>query len=140
MTIYTAPASFAPLMPTGGTTSDKTRVSTGCPPLLGVRLERVTRHSETELRAAEEAVFARRTAEVATLNTLAAEGRLTNAESSRRHAESYDRQEQGQAEAKAAFGLPSEEAVRKDAEAAARSAIAAVWERHIAHQEERFDL
>ncbi len=137
---FHTPSSFAPLVPTGGAPTDKTRVSTDCPPLLGVRLERVKQYAARELRAATDAVSARRAAEVATLNTLAAEGRLTNAESSRRHAESYDRQQQGQAEAKAAFGLPSEAAVRKDAETAARAATESVWLAYLEAQEARFGL
>ncbi len=136
---FHTPSSFAPLVPTGGTPTEG-RLSSGCPAGLAARLERIKRHAETETRAAEQAVFARRTKEVATLNTLAAEGRLTNAESSRRHAESYDRQQQGQAEAKAAFGLPSEAAVRKDAETAARAATESVWLAYLEAQEARFGL
>jgi len=136
---FHTPSSFAPLVPTGGTPTEG-RLSSGCPAGLVARLERVTRHAQTELHAVEQAVWARRTAEVATLNTLAAEGRLTNAESSRRHAESYERQKQGETEARAAFGLPSEAAVRQEAEEAARSVIAGIWERHVAAQEARFGL
>lgn len=36
--------------------------------------------------------------------------------------------------------MPSEEAVRQEAGEAARSAIVAVWERHISQMEARFDL
>ncbi len=136
---FHTPSSFAPLVPTGGAVTEG-RLSSGCPAGLVARLERIKRHSETETRAAEGAVFARRTKEVATLNTLAAEGRLTNAESSRRHAESYDRQKQGETEARAAFGLPSEAAVRQEAEVAGRAATLAVWLAWLEAQEARFGL
>jgi len=139
MSFHASASSYAPLGPTGSAATEG-RLSSGCPAGLAARLDAVTRYAQTELRAVEQAVWARRTAEVATLNTLAGEGRLTSAESSRRHAESYDRQKQGETEARAAFGLPSEAAVRQEAEEAARVAIAAVWERHVAAQEARFGL
>ncbi len=135
-----SPSSFAPLMTSGGTPTDKTRVSTSCPARLAARLDAVTQYAARELRAAEDAVSARRSVEVATLNALAGQGRLTSTESSRRHAESYQRQQQGQAEAKAAFGLPPQEAVRQQAEAAARAATEAVWPAYIEAQEARFGL
>lgn len=136
---FHTPSFFAPLVPTSGTPTEG-RLSTGCPPGLAARLERVTRHAQKELHAAEDAVCSRRDAEVATLNTLATEGRLSGAESSRRHAESYQRQQLGLAEAKGAYGLPSEASVRQEAEAAARAATESVWVAWLEAQEARFGL
>jgi len=50
------------------------------------------------------------------------------------------RADQGPAEARAAFGLDDEAAVRKDDEAAARAATEAVWLAYIEAQETRFGL
>ncbi len=137
MTIYTSPSAFAPLVQATGGTTTEGRLSSGCPAGLTTRLERVTRHAQTELRAAEEAVSARRANEIAQIHAREAAG-APGAETRALYKASYTRQQQGQAEVKAAYGLPTQDSVRKDAEAAARSAIAAVWERHIAQLEERF--
>jgi len=118
---------------------DRSKVDTNCPPLLGVRLERVKRYAEMEKRAAEDAVSARRAKEIAEIHAREAAG-APGAETRALYEASYTRQQLGQAEAKAAFGLPSEEAVRKDAEAAARAATETVWLAYIEAQEARFGL
>ncbi len=125
-------------MPTGGAATEG-RLSSGCPAGLAARLERVTRHAETEQRAVTDALAARRAQEVDQIHAREAAG-APRAETQALYEASYDRQQQGQAEAKAAFGLPSEAATRKEAEEAARNAIADVWERHIAQLEARFGL
>jgi len=135
---FHTPSSFAPLVPTGGTPTEG-RLSSGCPAGLAARLERVTQYAARELRAAEAAVAARRTKEVAQIRAREAAG-APRTETQALYDASYTRQQQGETEARTAYGLPSEAAVRQEAEEVARSAIAVVWERHIAQMEQRFDL
>ena len=110
-----------------------------CPAGLVARLERVKRHAETEQRAATDAVAARRAKEIAEIHAREA-ARAPGAETRVLYEAAYHRQKQGQAESRAAFGLPSEAAVRQEAETAARAATEAVWLAYITAQEGRFGL
>ena len=137
MSFFT-PSSYAPLVPTGAAATEG-RLSSGCPAGLAARLERVTRHAQTEQRAAEDAVSARRAKEISQIHAREAAG-VPRAETQVLYEASFTRQQQGQATVREAFGLPREAAVRQEAEEAGRRAIAVVWERHVAAQEERFGL
>ncbi len=139
MSFHASPAAFAPLVPTSRPTTDKSRVSPECPPELAAQRDRVQKHAETELRAATGAVESRRAADISRIHAREAAG-APRAETQALYEAAYTRQKAGEAQVKAVWGLGEEAEVRKEAEEAARSAIAAVWERHLAQLEERFGL
>lgn len=119
--------------------TDTEAVSTRCPAALLARLEVVKGHAARELREATRAVEARRQHELAQIQAREAKG-LARAEVQQLYAASYARQQEGDAQARAAWGLPDEAQARKKAEAAARTAVAAVWQTYVAAQEARFGL